>query len=43
MLKAERDILNKKLSRAEARLRTLETARANLAAWGVAAVSLLEA
>src|SRR6267143_1796020 len=37
-LKAERDIL----SRAAARLRAVETARAILAAWRVAAVSLLE-
>jgi len=41
-LKAERDIL-KKLSRADARLRAVETAGAILAAWRVAAVSLLEA
>ena len=43
-LKAERDILKtKKLSRADARLRAVETASAILAAWRVAAVSLLEA
>jgi len=41
-LKAERDIL-KKLSRAVARLRAVETARATFAPRRVAAVSLLEA
>ena len=41
-LKAERDIL-KKLSRAVVLLRGAETASAILAAWRVAAVSLLEA
>jgi transposase len=41
-LKVEQDIL-KKLSRAVARLRAVETASAILATWRVAAVSLLEA
>jgi hypothetical protein len=45
-LKAERDILKNchgLLSRTVVRLRAVETVRANLAPWRVAAVSLLEA